>query len=377
MGAAGSKALWRFCLGTSRLGAFSDQVPPAEDAVKTHDKESPAAEVLLSVTVHLKPSQETGERLERDGFDGRTVRLIVGMECTLSTFADDIKPSGAVDRLEGRDATQRDPDRLEEWAHVNLMKFNKVLHLGQGNHQYQYRLGDGWIESCSAEKDLGILVDEKLDMSWQCVLAAQKASCILGFIKRSVASRSREGILPLYSALVRPPRGTASSLQEGHGPVGAGPEEATKMVRGLEHLSCEDRLRELGLFSLEKRRLQGDLIAAFQYLNGAYEKDGDRLFTKACSDRTRGNAFKLKDGRFRLDIRKKCWLPREAADASSLEVFKARLDGALSSEDSVKDALVDCKMWKSSWRESKIKLEDKMACGLVQIEEAPLLSVTM
>jgi len=114
------------------------------------------------------------------------------------------------------------------------------------------------------------------------------------------------------------------------------------MIRGLEHLCCEERLRELGLFSLEKRRLRGDLKAAFQHLKVAYKKAGEGLFTRAWSDRTGGNSLKLREGRFRVDIRKKFltvrvvrpWhrLPRDAVAATSLAVFKARLDGALSNQ---------------------------------------------
>jgi len=155
-------------------------------------------------------------------------------------------------------------------------------------------------------------------------------------------SRWTEGILPLYSTLVRPYLKYCVQLWS---PQHRKDMELlewvqrsdTKIGRGPEHLSYEERLRHLGLFGPEKRRLQGDLIAALQYLQGACKKAAEGLFTRACRDRTRGNGFKLTEGRCRLDIRKKLFLtrvvghwhrlPSEVMCAPSLEVFKARLDG--------------------------------------------------
>ena len=131
-----------------------------------------------------------------------------GVKSTLFKFADDTKMWGDVGMLKGRNRLQSDLDRLQGWADENRMGFNtdkcKVMHLGRKNQHHTYRLGNSLLVSAEAEKDLGVIIDAKMNMGRQCGDAVRKANRTLSCIHRCISSRSKEVILPLYAALVRP-----------------------------------------------------------------------------------------------------------------------------------------------------------------------------
>ncbi|CAM5120564.1 unnamed protein product [Natator depressus] len=261
----------------------------------------------------------------------------------LIKFADDTKLGGIANLEKDRDIIQEDLDDLVNWS--NRMKFNsekcKCMHLGINNKNFSYKLGMHQLEVTEEEKDLGVLVDHRMTMSRQCDMAMKKANAVLGCIRQGISSRDKEVLVLLYRALVRPHleycvQFWSPMFKKDEFKLEQVQRRAIRMIRGMENLSYERRLKDLGLFSRTKRRLRGDMIALYKYIREINTGEGEELFKLSTNVDTRTNGYKLVIGKFRLEIRRrfltirgvKFWnsLPREAVGAKDLSAFKIKLD---------------------------------------------------
>ena len=268
-----------------------------------------------------------------------------GMKNITKIFADDTKAYGTVRNLDEHDILQRDLDLALAWSDKWQMNFNigkcHSLPMGYNNMHYPYSIDGNTIESVTEEKDLGVIIDKKLDFHQHIMASAKKANSILGCIRRTIKHKDREIMLPLFKAHVR------SRLE--YGSVVWSPfklkdiqaieyvqRRATKLIRGLRDLTYEERLKTLNLPSLLFRRKRADMIQAYKIINGLERVDSGKFFKLSTNTKTRGHSKKLLKPRCRLDIRKNIFsqrivndwnsLPQSLVEAGDLFSFKAGLD---------------------------------------------------
>ena len=203
--------------------------------------------------------------------------LELGIDCQVFKFADDTKMIIRIRNLQDNIKGQKNLDKLIGWSDRNDMQFNEnkcsVLHIGSNNPKFNYSMNGVWLESSDVEKDLGVFVDNRLKFSKQCLDARNKANRMLGFISRNVAHRSKEVIKTLYNAYVRPHleycvQAWSPHYQKDLTMLEKVQRRATRLVSGLKRLDYETRLKELNMFSLERRYKRGDMIEVYKIFTG-------------------------------------------------------------------------------------------------------------
>ena len=242
---------------------------------------------------------------------------------------------------------QKDLETIRAWATKWHMQFNvgkcKIMHLGASNQKHQYTMGGDVLATTDAERDLGVLVDDKLVFDKHIREIVNKANSMLGMIRRGFSCMDKEIFMHLYPVLVRPLleycvqiwspyRQDLINLIEGV------QRRATKMVPALKHMSYEDRLQGLGLTTLIERRYRGDMIQTYKILTGKEDVDCDRYFKMA---RERGNpdlvrGHKIYKGRCNRKQRRNTFsmrvanpwnkLPKNVVSSQKTSGFKAGLD---------------------------------------------------
>ena len=266
-------------------------------------------------------------------------------QCFCKLFADDCKLFGKV--MEDDNRVQADLSNLEEWSRIWQLPFNakkcKAMHFGHSNPRRSYSLNNQKLESISSEKDLGVMVDDKLKFHVHAAYATKKANQMLGVIKKTYVTRDANTISTLYKSMVRPHMEYGNAIW---GPCYIGDlklvegvqRRATKLIPHLYEKPYEERLRELKLPSMEYRRKRGDMIQCYKIMNGLVRLDVKDLFTPTTTVHTRGHHQKVRRHRSHKAARAKSFsqrtiaswnsLPKSVINASCVNTFKNRLDEA-------------------------------------------------
>ena len=271
------------------------------------------------------------------------------MKCSIKLFADDTKIWNKISKKEDQEELQEDLDSMMKWSDRWLLRLHldkcKVMHIGhQVKTKYYLQGSDARTEltETTEERDLGVQVTNKLKVTAHCAKAAAKANAVTGIIRRHFKRLNRKDFVLLYKTYVRPHleycvQAWSPSLKKDIKLLEAVQQRATKLVEGFKGLTYEVRLQKLGLTTLEKRRIRGDLIETYKLLTSREGIGFEKFFSLAHSEYgLRGHSLKLKVERSRLDVRKnfysqrvvKEWngLPQFVIESATVNGFKNRLD---------------------------------------------------
>ena len=274
-----------------------------------------------------------------------------GLTCKISKFADDTKITGRVTTTAEKVLLQSDLERLVNWSNKWQMAYNvskcKVMHIGSNNNRTNYSMNGTEIPKVSKEKDLGVTISNDLKPTNHCSDVVKTANKLTGFIGRTFEFKSEKVILTLFNALVRPHleycvqfwspyyRKDIEKLERVQ-------RRATKLIPRLRNKPYEERLNELNLFSLEKRRLRGDLIELFKMFHGFDNVNISDYLTVDRERTTRNNGFKIIGRAFRSNEAKhfffnrivNVWnsLPAHIVSSNTIESFKTKLDKYLTAK---------------------------------------------
>jgi hypothetical protein len=271
--------------------------------------------------------------------------LETGVISKLVKFADDTKLGSQVANDQDVEKLREDLNKVFKWSVDWQMMFNTdkctVMHMGKNNKGAEYKLGAAVIQTSNRERDLGVIIDRTGKSTEQCVLAVKKANSVLGMIKRNINFKSKNVMVRLYKALVRPRlefcvQAWSPYLRKDIDMLERVQRRATKLIEGYKDFEYEERLERTGLITLEKRRVRGDLIQVFKMLKGFDKTNYQEFFELTNAGRTRGHTLKLNKKCCSGDLRKhfftqrviNAWnrLPQEVVDADSINCFKNRLD---------------------------------------------------